>query len=83
MFSGVMASRSGRLPENARGSYYVDESCIDCLLCSDIAPGIFIHKEEMGYHVVGKQPETGEEVEQAFDALESCPTEAIGNDGED
>ena len=77
-----MANPAQKFPDNFPGAYYVDEECIDCRLCSEIAPDIFFANEEEGHHFVGKQPESAEELEQAFEALESCPVEAIGRDGE-
>lgn len=33
-----LADRNNRFPENAEGSYYVDEKCISCGLCVATAP---------------------------------------------
>ncbi|PCI25305.1 MAG: ferredoxin [SAR324 cluster bacterium] len=77
-----MATTKGKLPENIPGQFYVDEECIDCNLCEEIAPNNFLGNPEEGYHYVIKQPSTKEEEELVRDALDSCPTEAIGDDGE-
>lgn len=77
-----MADRDDKVPENAPGKYYVDTTCIDCDACREMAPGNFVRSEEEGYSYVAKQPETPEEEEQCRDALEGCPVEAIGDDGE-
>jgi ferredoxin len=77
----VMANRNDRLRENAPGAFYVDSSCIDCDLCRGDAPQFFRRDDESGYSIVHKQPVTPEEVREAQDALEGCPTESIGNDG--
>jgi len=78
-----MANSLEKQSENIAGKYYVDEECIDCELCSDIAPEFFFESPEKGYHYVGKQPESESEIELVTEAIESCPTEAIGDDGLD
>lgn len=37
--------------------------------------------DDIGFSVVYRQPETPEEVDLATEALEGCPTESIGSDG--
>jgi ferredoxin len=39
--------------------------------------------EDEGYSYVFKQPEDDDEEEQCREAMESCPVEAIGDDGEE
>jgi ferredoxin len=39
--------------------------------------------EDEGYSYVFKQPENDEEEAQCQEAMESCPVEAIGDDGEE
>ena len=65
----------------APGPYYNDLSCIDCGMCPEIAPLIFKRQEDAGYSYVYRQPVTPEEIALAEEAKESCPTESIGNDG--
>jgi ferredoxin len=77
-----MANKEAKYPENVPGRYYVDTECIDCDVCRDTAPSNFTREEDNGYSYVYKQPETEEEEEQCQEALESCPVEAIGCDGE-
>jgi len=77
-----MANRDDKVPENVEGRYYVDTQCIDCNLCRDVAGNIFFHEEEGGYAYVSRQPENEEEEEQCKEAKDSCPVEAIGDDGE-
>ncbi len=77
-----MADKQLKSPENVPGKYYVDNTCIDCDLCRNIAPKTFTRHDEGGYSVVFKQPETAEEKAQAEEARASCPTETIGNDGD-
>ena len=38
---------------------------------------------EGGYSFVHKQPTTEEEIAMCMEALEGCPVEAIGNDGDE
>jgi len=45
-------------------------------------PANFTREEDEGYSFVYKQPENDEEIEQCKEAMEGCPVEAIGDDGE-
>ena len=38
--------------------------------------------DDGAHDYVYKQPETDEELDECYDALEQCPVEAIGDDGE-
>jgi ferredoxin len=75
-----MADSDDKLAENVPGKWYVDSNCIDCDVCRTTAPNNFEANEDEGYSYVSKQPE-GDEVEQCEEAMESCPVEAIGDDG--
>jgi len=77
-----MAVVANRYPENVPGKFYVDSQCIDCDLCRETAPANFKRHEDGGYSYVFKQPTTPEEESQSKEAMEGCPVEAIGNDGE-
>ena len=71
-----MANPSKRLPENVPGDFYVDESCIDCDACRQIAPEIFRdHGEQSSVY---RQPRTEDEVLGALKAIVACPTSSIG-----
>lgn len=76
-----MAEKSDRLPENISGAYYTTDACIDCDMCRETAPAVFRREDSIHYSVVHRQPETDEEWALAAEAMESCPVEAIGNDG--
>lgn len=76
-----MAERRLKLPGNAPGPYYVDDSCIDCDLCRSTSPRHFVRDEEAGFSIVRIQPVTAEEFAEAEEARLACPTESIGNDG--
>ncbi|MCX7012438.1 MAG: ferredoxin [Candidatus Sumerlaeota bacterium] len=77
-----MADKNDKLPENVPGKFYVDSTCIDCDACRATAPDNFSRSEENGYSYVSKQPENDEELQLCKDALEACPVEAIGDDGD-
>jgi ferredoxin len=79
--SNIMADKEDKWPENIVGQFYVDEQCIDCDLCRETAPDFFTRNEDGGYSFVFKQPTTQEEIDQCMEALEGCPVEAIGDDG--
>jgi len=78
-----MAEIADKYPENVAGKFYVDEQCIDCDLCRESAPSNFTRSDDGGYSYVFKQPSTPEEEALCMEAMEGCPVEAIGNNGED
>lgn len=77
-----MAVKENKVPENVRGKFYVDDQCIACGLCREIAPDFFGDLEDSGNSFVKKQPTSEKEAELCIEALESCPVDAIGQDGE-
>lgn len=77
-----MATFSDRYPDNIPGAYYVDDQCIDCDLCRETAPANFTRNDDGGHSYVYKQPENDDEVALCIEAMEGCPVEAIGKDGE-
>jgi ferredoxin len=77
-----MADRSRKLDFNVPGAFYVDDQCINCGVCMEIAPGVFATNDDEGFAYVSKQPDGEADEENAREALESCPVEAIGDDGE-
>ena len=77
-----MADARDRLAENVSGKFYVDSQCIDCDVCRVTAPSNFRRDEAKGYSYVFRQPENAEERAQCEEAMDSCPVEAIGDDGE-
>jgi ferredoxin len=76
-----MADRANKVPGSRPGPFYVDRECIDCDLCREVAPENFERNEDEGFSYVYKQPETDEERARCAEARDSCPVEAIGNDG--
>jgi glyoxylase-like metal-dependent hydrolase (beta-lactamase superfamily II)/ferredoxin len=71
-----MAKLARRLRENVPGDFYVDDSCIDCDACRQIAPETF--RDHGDQSSVYKQPATDEEVRRALMSLVACPTSSIG-----
>jgi glyoxylase-like metal-dependent hydrolase (beta-lactamase superfamily II)/ferredoxin len=72
-----MANMKRRLPQNVAGDFYVDDTCIDCDACRQIAPSIF--RDHGDYSIVYHQPETREETRLALMSLVACPTGSIGS----
>jgi ferredoxin len=73
-----MADPAQRVPENVKGLFYVDATCIDCELCREHAPGNFTRQDDRGYSYVYRQPRDASEEAACQAALEECPVEAIG-----
>lgn len=76
-----MADKTDKQPGSAAGAYYVDTQCIDCDVCRDMAPDFFTRNDAEGYSYVYKQPSTPDDVELCEEAIQSCPVDAIGDDG--
>ncbi|MBA3439444.1 MAG: MBL fold metallo-hydrolase [Pyrinomonadaceae bacterium] len=71
-----MANVARRLSQNVPGNFFVDETCIDCDACRQIAPASF--RDHGDQSSVYHQPETIDEIERALMALVACPTGSIG-----
>lgn len=78
-----MADKKEKWKENANGKFYVDQTCIACDACVTTAPNCFSMNEDDGHAYLTKQPATPEEEDLCREAMEGCPVEAIGNDGEE
>ena len=76
-----MANKDNKWEKNAAGKFYVDDQCIDCDLCRETAPDFFGNSNE-GYSFVTKQPSNEAETALCNDAMEACPVQAIGDDGD-
>jgi glyoxylase-like metal-dependent hydrolase (beta-lactamase superfamily II)/ferredoxin len=74
----LVARLSARLGENAPGDFFVDDACIDCETCRNIAPRVFERSGRLGLSIVRRQPASREDALRAGMALVSCPTSAIG-----
>ena len=77
-----MADIEEKTEKNVPGKFYVDSSCIDCDLCRETAPDFFARDDDEGVSYVKKQPESDQDVALCQEALEGCPVQAIGDDGE-
>jgi glyoxylase-like metal-dependent hydrolase (beta-lactamase superfamily II)/ferredoxin len=73
-----MARAAARLDENAPGPFFVDDSCIDCGACRQIAPDAFGRSARHGQSFVRAQPAGAEGEARALMALVACPTASIG-----
>jgi glyoxylase-like metal-dependent hydrolase (beta-lactamase superfamily II)/ferredoxin len=71
-----MALIEQRRVENVDGDFYVDETCIDCDLCRQIAPEVFSRLGDKS--AVYRQPQTESEEFEALKSLVTCPTASIG-----
>ncbi len=78
-----MADKDAKWSENVSGKFYVDDQCIDCDLCRETAPDFFARDDDGGYSYVNAQPSDEEGAELCMEALEGCPVEAIGDDGDE
>ena len=71
-----MAARRRAVAENVPGDFFVDETCIDCDACRQLAPEVFA--DAGSYSFVYAQPQTAETERKALRALLACPTGSIG-----
>jgi ferredoxin len=69
------------IKENAPGKYYIIDKCIGCSLCYELSPRNFSMNLEEGYDFVFRQPETQEDEARCLKAMQSCPADAIRDDG--
>jgi len=75
-----MAEKENKVADNVEGKFYVDENCIACGACIDVAPDFMSMNDDAGFAFFSKQPANADEESICQEAMESCPTEAIGND---
>lgn len=71
-----MANLNLRHPQNTKGDFYVDTTCIDCDTCRWMAPDIFNRTDEQS--TVYNQPNSELKRLGALQALLACPTSSIG-----
>ena len=72
-----MARRELAIAENALGELFVDDTCIECDTCRELAPEVF-GSLESGQSFVQRQPWDGSSWRRALHAMVSCPTSSIG-----
>jgi ferredoxin len=68
-------------PDNVPGRYYVDRTCIDCGLCPNLAPHTFAESDDATHSYAYSQPQTEEEVADCEEAVATCPTNSVRDDG--
>ncbi|EJO67784.1 MULTISPECIES: ferredoxin [Leptospira] len=77
-----MADKNDKVKQNAPGKYYIDNSCVPCNDCLEEAPMLLKYTEDESKVYFHRQPVTPEEEIAARKAMEICPVEALGDDGE-
>ncbi len=77
-----MANKKAKWEKNTKGKFYVDDQCIACNACVLEAPRFFTMNDNDGHAFVKAQPTSASEIEECLSAMEACPVEAIGNDGD-
>ena len=71
-----MADIRKKLNGNAEGLFFVDDTCIDCDTCRQLAPEVFT---DLGnYSIIYKQPSNASEIRTSTQSLLACPTGSIG-----
>jgi ferredoxin len=81
MKQGTSSSIKQIIRENVPGKYYIIDKCIGCSLCYELSPRNFSMNLEEGYDFVFRQPETQEDEARCLKAMQSCPADAIRDDG--
>ena len=71
-----MADLKKQVSENIPGEFFVDNTCIDCDTCRQLAPHTLEDSGRTSF--VRVQPQTPEEIREATQALLACPTGSIG-----
>ncbi len=71
-----MANPQNIVKQNVDGAFFVDQTCISCSNCRDLAPQNFASAGD--YFAVFNQPKTDSERAMSLDALVCCPVGAIG-----
>ena len=71
-----MANQSKRLSTNVDGNFFVDETCINCDTCRQLAPATFREVGELS--AVYQQPQKSAHLLAAYQALLACPVRSIG-----
>ena len=71
-----MADPRRKVPENIEGEFFVDQTCIDCDTCRQLAPAVFAESAQYSY--VHAQPIDADQNRAAIRALLACPVGSIG-----
>ncbi len=74
----MMADASDKYPDNAPGPYFVDQECIACDTCVQLASPFFKLTSDCDHAFVHIQPIKPVELDQCESAKKACPVNAIG-----
>ena len=77
-----MADKDSKVPGSTAGPWYVDETCIGCGVCVEVAARFFEIDRASGQSRVVRQPATAARAAPLCEARVQCPVDAIGDDGE-
>lgn len=75
----LMADPTRKLAKNVTGGFYVDETCIDCEVCREIASSNFTRDNATRKSYVFAQPDNPADEAACLAAMDECPVEAIGH----
>jgi len=75
--TNMLARRVETSKTEISGKYYVNDACIGCAICSEIAPDNFRFDHEQGCEYICKQPGTEKEERLCVEAMDICPVSAI------
>ncbi|MCH8908049.1 MAG: ferredoxin, partial [Candidatus Heimdallarchaeota archaeon] len=75
-----MANILRSVADNVTGEYFVDDSCINCDTCRQLAPMVF--DDNGDYSFVFNQPNNDVSIKLTQQAIVSCPTNSIGSTSE-
>jgi len=78
----ILPCRVEEINTEVSGKYFVNDACIGCTICSEIAPDNFRFNHEQGCAYVCKQPCTEKEERLCVEAMDVCPVSAIAVVGE-
>ena len=70
-----------RDPSSAKGRFYVNEHCMDCDICRELAPEFFARNDALENSYLIRQPVDEEEVRLIQDIAQMCSEQAIRSDG--
>jgi ferredoxin len=76
-----MADKNRKNPAGVAGPYFVDDTCISCEACVEEAEENFA-LDDGAKAFVCKQPADAGEREACESALDACPVQAIGKEGD-
>ena len=64
--------------ENVNGLFYVNDDCIACDTCVDLAPEHFKLTSDHDHAFVFNQPKMASSILKCNEAVDTCPVAAIG-----